>query len=372
MDGIKKAARRGWPLVVLAYLGVWTIPGLISVSQFMLSYSLQGDDPPLGLVLRLSLPGWYVWAALAPVVYLAARRFPIEAGSLWRSVPLHLLLNAVLAAVWVAVIITLRVVFELPGQRAARIVMVSAIGSSLLTYWTLVLITHAVQYRKDVEARARREAELSAQLSQARLAALKSQLHPHFLFNTLNAISAFVRNDAEKAEAMLADLGDLLRRVLEGTDEQIVPLSSEIDFVNGYLAIQQTRLETRLLVSRSVEDGLGGYGVPSMLLQPLVENAVEHGIAQRRAGGRLSINISRSGERLRMEVSDDGPGVSEAELDPAGWRVGLQNTKARLEQLFGDDQEFTIQNGPDGGVSAVVIIPLEMYVPADSDPEESH
>jgi two-component system, LytTR family, sensor kinase len=366
MDLLMKATRRRWPLALLAYLGIWTIPGLISTSQLMLSYSLRGDDPPLSLVLRLSLPGWYVWAALAPLVFVAARRFPIEAGSLRRSIPLHLAFNIALTAVWVAVVITLRTVFELPGQQAAMAVMVSAMSSSLLTYWTLVLGVHAFRYHQDRETRARREAELSGQLSEARLSALKAQLQPHFLFNTLNAISAFVRSDPDRAETMLADLGALLRKVLESTDAQIVPLSHEIEFVDGYLAIQQTRMGDRLTIDKRVEPKLFQAGVPSMLLQPLVENAVEHGIADRRSGGVLTLTIRGVGGRMRLEISNDGPGVSDADLDPAGWRVGLKNTRDRLRQLFGDDQEFSLQAGPHGGVTAVVVIPLVACESGDS------
>ncbi len=345
-------------LGLLAYLAIWTIPGLISASQLMLSYSLRGDDPPLSIVLGLSLPGWYLWAALAPLVYWAALRFPIELGSLRRSLPLHFLFNAVLAVAWVALIIAIRDIFTLPGARALAPVMVGAGSTNLLTYWTVVLIAHAFRYRAEREAKTRNEIELSAQLSEARLSALKAQLNPHFLFNTLHAISAFIRTEPAKAETMLADLGDLLRRVLERSDDQLVPLASEVEFVDGYLQIQQTRLGDRLSVRRAVEDGLAGVDVPSMLLQPLVENAVEHAIAKRRRGGTLSLSISTRGDQLQIVISDDGPGISEAALDPAYWRIGLRNTRDRLIQLFADEQEFSVRTNAEGGVTVVVRIPL--------------
>jgi len=343
---------------ILVYIGIWTIPGLITASQLLLSYNLRGDNPEPGLVFRLTLPGWYIWGALAPLIFYLARRFPLEGSALPARVLLHLGANMLVGSAWVAIVISLRGAFDLPGATDVRPVVVSSIGTSLLVYWTIILIGHAMQYRQDRETRARRESELAAQLSQARLAALKSQLHPHFLFNTLNAVSAFVRSDPARAESMLAELGDLLREVLEAPDRQVVPLSRELDFVDRYLSIQQTRMGDRLRVDREIGEDTRDLMVPSMLLQPLVENAVEHGIARRRDGGRLSIRTTRLDANLELMVADDGPGAPSAKLDPASWRVGLQNTRDRLEQLYEGRAVFQVENGPDGGVQARVSIPL--------------
>jgi len=358
MMEIPRSASWTHPLGILTWIGIWTIPGLISASQLILSYQLRGDAPDIAAAFRFALPGWYIWGALAPLVFLVARRFPLEDDAALRRVPLHLAANVAFVGGWVALVIALRTTLGLPGATSAGPVIVSAIGTGLLVYWTLVLIHHALGYRREREARARREAELAGQLSRARLSALKAQLHPHFLFNTLNAISAFVRSDPARAETMLAELGDLLREVLEAPDGQIVPLSRELDFVDRYLSIQETRLGDRLEIRRRVDGDARSCGVPTMLLQPLVENAVEHGIARRRSGGVLQISAEREGDRLRLTVADDGPGASEEALDPSSWRVGLKNTRARLEQLFGDQHEFTLTNGGGGGVTAVVVLPV--------------
>lgn len=345
-------------LRILVYIGIWTIPGLITASQLLLSYNLRGDDPDPGLVFRLALPGWYIWGALAPLIFLMARRFPLEGSALFGRSLLHLAANVLVGASWVTLVISLRGAFDLPGATAVRPVVVSSIGTSLLVYWTIVLLAHAAQYRQDREARARRESELAAQLSEARLTALKSQLHPHFLCNTLNAISAFVRSDPARAESMLAELGDLLREVVDAPDQQVVPLSRELEFVDRYLSIQKTRLGERLIIERDIGEGLGDLGVPSMLLQPLVENAVEHGIARRREGGRLTITAARENGNLTLLVADDGPGAPRESLDPSSWRVGLHNTRDRLQQLYGSDARFELENGPTGGVQARVRVPL--------------
>ena len=188
---------------------------------------------------------------------------------------------------------------------------------------------------------------------------LKAQLDPHFLYNTMHAISAFLHEEPEKAETMLAELAELLRLALESTTEQIVPLSKELDFVDRYLSIQKTRLGDRLTVEVDVAPELATAGVPSMLLQPLVENAVEHGIAKRIGSGHLRLIIHRRSENLWMEVGDDGPGLPEEKLQPSEWRVGLRNTSERLIQLYGDDHNFELSNPPEGGLLARVVIPYK-------------
>lgn len=358
MDRLLRAISGSWPLKILAYVIAWTVPGLISATQLLMSYSLRGDSAPLPLLAQITFPTWYAWGALAPLIYMAARRFPLDGDGWLRALPVHLALNAVLLFAAVGLVLGARKLFGLPSFGGATVELIGSINTSLLAYWTIVLVAHAVRYYEEGRARALREAELAAQLSEARLHALRAQLHPHFLFNTMHAISAFVREEPDKAERMLAELADLLRTALENSDAQLVPLADEIDFVRRYLSIQATRLGDRLDLEVDFPSELGDAGVPAMLLQPLVENAVEHGVADRRGPGRLRVRIARDGDRLRLEVSDDGPGLDEETQDPSTWRIGLQNTRERLARLYGGDHRFELENLSPQGLLARVVIPF--------------
>lgn len=365
MDRLLLALSRSWPLRILAYVLAWTVPGLISATQLMMSYSLRGDSAPLLLLVQITFPTWYAWALLAPLIWVAARRFPLDGRGWLRSLPVHLALNVALAVAAVALVLGARRLLELPAARAPTAELVGSVHTSLLAYWAIVVLAHATRYYEEGRARALREAELSAQLSEARLHALQAQLHPHFLFNTMHAISAFVHDDPDRAERMLAELADLLRSALERTDAQIVPLAEEIDFVERYLSIQKARLGERLHLEIDFAEGLEEAGVPAMLLQPLVENAVEHGIARRKGPGRLAVRVAREDHTLRLEVSDDGPGLDEGTREPSRWRIGLGNTRERLRQLYGEDHRLELTNLQPQGLRVRVVIPFQ---PAGEQP----
>jgi signal transduction histidine kinase len=358
MDRLLSAISGSWPLKILAYVLAWTVPGLISATQLLMSYSLRGDAAPMSLLVQVTFPTWYAWAVLAPLIWMSARRFPLDAERWLRSLAIHLVLNALLLVAWVTLVLGARAILDLPASGGATVALIGGINTSLLTYWTIVLVAHAVRYYVDGRARAIREAALAAKLSEARLDALRAQLHPHFLFNTMHAISAFLREEPDKAETMLAELAELLRMVLESTGEHVVPLAREIDFVERYLAIQKTRLGERLSVDLELPRERDGITVPAMLLQPLLENAVEHGIARRRGSGRLHVRVTRERDRLHLDVSDDGPGLDAATLDSTMWRVGLRNTRERLVQLYGSDHVFELTTLSPRGLLARVVIPL--------------
>ncbi|HEX9887523.1 MAG TPA: histidine kinase [Longimicrobiales bacterium] len=362
MDRLLYAISRSWPLKILAYVLAWTVPGLISATQLLLSYSLRGDSAPMSLLVRITFPTWYAWALLAPVIWMAARRFPLDGSGWLRALPVHLLLNGLLLLASAALVLGARRLFSIPTSGSVTAALIGGINTSLLAYWTIVLLSHAARYYTEGRARALRESELAAQLSEARLDALRAQLHPHFLFNTMHAISAFLREDPDKAEAMLAELAELLRMALEGDGEHLVPLSREIDFMERYLSIQKARLGERLTLEMDLSRDAGDAVVPAMLLQPLLENAVEHGVARRRAPGRVRVRIAREGERLRLEVADDGPGIAPEDRDPSRWRVGLRNTRERLAQLYGDDHAFELADLSPHGLLVRVDIPLRSAV----------
>jgi two-component system, LytTR family, sensor kinase len=198
---------------------------------------------------------------------------------------------------------------------------------------------------------------LQAQLADARLAALRTQLNPHFLFNTLHAVSALVERDPRGVRRMIARLSELLRTTLDGADEQEVPLEQELTFTHRYLEIMQIRFQGRLSIESQVEPAVLDALVPNLILQPLVENAIKHGVSKIDVEGRIQIQARRDGERLVLCVRDNGPRASESVLRAAEG-IGLRNTRERLLELYGSEQSFTLRGAEDGGVVAEVIIPF--------------
>jgi LytS/YehU family sensor histidine kinase len=234
----------------------------------------------------------------------------------------------------------------------------------LFICWTVLGAAHALAYYRRYRRRELYASRLEAQLARAQLQVLKMQLHPHFLFNTLNAISALVHKDADLAERTIARLGDLLRLTLENAGAQEVSLQEELDFVTLYLEIEQARLGPRLGVHFAVEPEARGACVPNLILQPLVENAVRHGIAPYPRAGRVELVARREADRLRVEVRDDGPGLAGGAREG----LGLSNTRARLWQLYGPAHSFEMTNGPGRGVTVALTLPFRESPADDGDP----
>jgi two-component system, LytTR family, sensor kinase len=364
--------RRRWLFV----FGVWT---LAAVTYAALQYlgaveASRMSNPPR------PLPAWgpflvwggaafYIWAALSPFMVLLARRFPL-AGKDWpRNFLLHapagvLLMLAHLSA-WAALY------WNFGGPAAGRFrsfaelfraQLIGGAGVKVMVYIIVMIVIHALDYYRKYEREERAAAELRTQLAQAQLQALKMQLHPHFLFNTLNAISELIYKDRDAADRMLARLSEMLRLSLEKVGVQEVTLREELEFLGKYLELEQMRFEERLRVEMRVEPRALAACVPNMILQPLVENAVRHAVATRARGGRIEIRAGREDGMLRMEVSDDGEGLSEAAGDGlrhgGGGGVGLSNTRARLECLYGAGHRFELRGEPGAGLTVSVLIPF--------------
>jgi signal transduction histidine kinase len=300
--------------------------------------------------LRGSISQWYVWGLLSPFV-LGADRWAKRASGSMRE---RLLRHVPLAIGFVSAYIVLRTLADSAlGNHAATW---SFSGLAPQYHWNFliyaVMVGGLVAYDAQNEARERtlRATQLEARLAEAKLGALKAQLRPHFLFNTLNAISAFMENDPKTARRMTAHLGDLLRRSLESSERQEVPLSEELSTVDDYLAIQEIRFEGRLEVAREVDPDVLSVPVPSFLLQPLVENAIEHGHAD-----RIRLSARRRNGSLEIQVSDDGVGL---EASSNGNGLGLKNTAARLEALYGDRAHLELRSGSRSGVDVTVTLPL--------------
>jgi LytS/YehU family sensor histidine kinase len=224
-------------------------------------------------------------------------------------------------------------------------------------YFAVLGVEHALFYFVEARERETQAARLAAQLAEARLGALRMQLQPHFLLNSLNAVTVIVRDrDTATATRVLEQLGDLLRRVMRSDRPQEVTLAEELEFVRQYLAIEEVRFSDRLRPVIDVDPGFLSAAVPEFLLQPLVENAVRHGLARRVGATLLSISARREGDHLVLSVTDDGPGPEDAAPEP-GEGVGLGNTRERLASLYGDRASLTLARTPEGGATATVRLP---------------
>jgi two-component sensor histidine kinase len=230
-------------------------------------------------------------------------------------------------------------------------------------YLCIVCVCWGINHFQEASDRERRTLELETRLSQANLQALKMQLQPHFLFNTLNAISSLVHENPQGADNMIGSLSQFLRSTLEISTRDEVPLRMEIEFVERYLEIQQTRFGDRLRIHRAVEPAVIEALVPPLILQPLVENAIRYGIESRETGGMVSIQAIRKGDILCLEISDDGEGFSASRLLRNGSGIGLSNTKARLQELYGGRHQFKITTNQPGGACVKIEIPFHISEP---------
>jgi LytS/YehU family sensor histidine kinase len=234
----------------------------------------------------------------------------------------------------------------------------------MMTYWTVVGLSHAVLYYRESRDRALRASQLETRLVEAQLKTLQQQLHPHFLFNTLHAISALMHRDVEAADRTLMRLSDLLRLTLETLGQQEITLKAELEFLSKYLQIEQTRFADRLKVRFDVQPETLDTLVPNLILQPLVENAIKHGVARKAGPGHIDISAKRDGDKLLMQVRDDGVGLSEDALTALQKGIGVSTTRARLQHLFGADFRFEFHRLPTG-LAVIVAIPWKT-VPHDS------
>ena len=343
-------------------LGCWTVAGLVYSSHLYVFHTLRGETTRWTFQLAEALADFYTWALLTPAVLALGRQFPIATRAWPRALAVHLPASLLCSLVQVALHAVVDQTLIHGNWDAASIGagFVALFGRTfhfgLLVYWSIVGVREAVARYQDQKLAASR---LETQLARAKLQALEMQLHPHFLFNTLNAIAALVRRDSAAAERMISRLGELLRATLalEGADE--VRLDDELAFLERYLEIERVRFGDRLTVAVTVDPAVREARVPSLILQPLVENSIRHGIAKRRGPGIVEISASRENGSLRLTVSDNGMGL---DGDPREG-VGLANTRARLEVLYGGAYRFELRPRPAGGSEATLTIPFRSEGP---------
>jgi signal transduction histidine kinase len=351
-------------------IGVATILAVSSTIQAwrlqMLSEPSEGSLHLAVQLLILNAVYWFVPALLAPVVVAITRSYRLGHTRWSRALAVHILSAFAYSLLHTTVLLLTRaVLFPAGGRLMASVSWWSYIQRQYLmqldwllaTYFFLVGLGHAVAYWREAQDRAVNAERLQRQLVEAQLEALQRQLQPHFLFNTLHTISGLMRNDVEGADLMIDRLSDLLRMTLR-TIAQEVTVKEELELLQKYLEIEQTRFRDRLTVRIDVKPEVLDAYVPHFLLQPLAENAVRHGIAPRARPGRIEIRASRTGQRLTLEVRDSGDGVPPDTLAAFNDGVGLSNTRARLQHLYGADHAFVFANLAGGGFAVTVTIPF--------------
>jgi two-component system LytT family sensor kinase len=348
----------------------WTVVGLFFASQGLAQKFFTRDPTPWWHYIVSYLIGVYISAALTPGVIWLGRRFPFERKIWARRLALHLLCSVAFAVIQLlvesAILSRLGLFPTVMKGYAGTLIVLSILGfhQSALSYFTVLGILYALQYYRKYQERERdalrlelHSSELKSQLTTAQLSALKMQLQPHFLFNTLNAIMVLVRQQrGRQAEQTLSLLSDLLRCVLDDVENQEVPLRRELEYLQLYLSIERVRFQDRLHIDISADPAILEAAVPHMALQPLVENAIRHGIGRSSAAGSIRIRAARVNRMLELRVQDDGPGLPPAHTSQ-GHGIGLANTRARLRQLYGDAGQLTLENGEHGGAVATMILP---------------
>jgi signal transduction histidine kinase len=356
-------SRRAWALGVIA---VWLLLSLISASQ-RYADSLQTSTPAsFSVFLFWSLAIWSYWALATPLIFRLGEKLPLRREGLVTATLAHFALALLLGLAHIALFAGLGTLFgaSRPGVtttflgefgRGVRVFLYV----ELILYWAILGAAVARDASRKYSEREARSRELEAQLGLARLQALRMQVQPHFLFNALNTVAMLVRNgEGGRAVQMVAGLGELLRSSLAEGAEQEVPLAAELAFVRRYLAVEEFRFPERLRVEVDVPAELLSAEVPNLILQPLVENAIRHGVAKRSSAGLVRIAARRRDGWLELSVEDDGPGLPDGLPKEADGGIGLRNVRARLEQLYGGRQEFVIENVEPEGAAARLRIPL--------------
>jgi signal transduction histidine kinase len=359
IDPPAKRRFKTWTLV----FGFWTLLALSYTVSSVVSASNEGLQPSWTRALTWNLTDFYLWMALTPLVIRLGR---LGAGSWRRFWMLHIPCSLLVAGAQTTIMLTVFWWLCGPGTHSPvttlggylRVESVYKFHLALVTYWIVLAVLRGMESRRNLKDERLRSAQLETQLVQSQLQALRMQLQPHFLFNTLNASSALALSDPGQARLMIARLSDFLRLTLEERHAPQVPLSRELQFLECYLGIQQVRFQDRLATQLDVAGDTVNAAVPNLILQPLVENALHHGLLDKPGGGRLHISSRRDGDHLHLRVDDDGLGLPEHD-SPEG--IGLGNTRARLRMLFGMSATLDLTRMPAGGTRVDVRFPFVEY-----------
>ena len=334
--------RRLW----LLGLVVWIVLGLMSAAQNAAWRAYANRPINWGDILPNALGDWLSCGLFTPAFYWMVRRFPIRGDRWWARLPIHLAGSVAFTLLKVSIWTPLFNALNPDGHRTYAQMLFAGFYGDMLAYWAAVGVIHAIEYYGESRERALEATRLA-------LDNLRAQLQPHFLFNTLQSISTLIHRDQAAADRMLTDLSELLRLSLRNSGSQEVPLREELEFLERYLQIMRVRFGDRLVIAVDVEPGVRQALVPSLVLQPIVENAIQHGMADRTDRGHVRVHATRDGSTLKLEVFDDGPGPS---TTPSNNGIGLANTRERLRRLYGPQGRMEIVK--DNGFTVRMHIPL--------------
>jgi signal transduction histidine kinase len=361
----------------LFVLGAWALPGLYFAIQVYMQHAYE--ERPITLTQAFLRGGifWFLWVVSTPLILWLARTFPIPRKEWLDGLLFHAPAGFIFsfAHLLFYVVISMRLGRGVwPGSVSALLIEFQPVFLSnfawwSLIYWTSLVASYAFDYYQRFQEGQLKASQLETQLAQSQLQALKMQLHPHFLFNTLHSISALMRDDIEAADQMIARLGEFLRMTLRNSGEQETTLEQELKFLECYLDIEKLRFQDRLTTRIEAEPGAMEARVPNLFLQPIVENAIRHGIAQQTSLGVVAITARRDHGRLHVEVQDNGPGITAKGAGIEGSNdgnsadgasgVGLANTRSRLLRLYGDEHHFGMRNVAEGGLVVTLEIPFQ-------------
>ncbi len=313
---------------------------------------------------------FYVWGVLFFFIASFADKFRLDKDTWKRNLPLHIIAGILIAILHRLLTFGIYTAIFSPQKFAEYFPMgfsnkiINGAFDSFLAYWFLVGLYYGYDYYTRFKSQKIKAAQLETQLAKAQLNALKMQLHPHFLFNTMHAISSLMEEDIKSAQRMITKLSDLLRITLDNAGVQKVSMKQELDFLKGYLEIQQTRFHDRLNIEYSFDDSIMNAEVPNLLLQPLVENAIKHGISPQAEGGKIQISAKRDNELLRLGVTDDGKGNGDKEVKEG---IGIKNIRERLNQLYGENYTMELSSENEKGFSVIISIPYKDYTPDEKE-----
>jgi two-component system, LytTR family, sensor kinase len=367
---MSREPRALWRLLIAICAVYAVFASLVSVSFTALyglsRWTLKPDSIAIfPYLLLINLVMWVGYALWTPAIFWLGRRFRFTRGDWKRAVLVHVPASILITSSHLVLVATWR--YFLQGVRGGDPQWLQTVADAffrtvdqiLPAYWAIIGLQHAVDYARQARAREVRTARLEARLIAAQLQALQQQLHPHFLFNTLHAISTLVHRDPDKADAMIERLSDLLRITLNKVGVQEVELAEELDYLRAYLDIEQVHFGSRLKIDYRIDAGALDALVPTLILQPLVENAIKHGLEPMVNPGTLTIEAITLGDTLRLRVQDDGTGFT-ARQPREG--VGLTNTRSRLGRLYGQHATMSMRGRPAGGVVVELSIPLRRQI----------
>jgi two-component sensor histidine kinase len=361
LQTLTKTRTRRWALG----FGFWTCMALLYAMQLYTGHEAGAARPvEFTMALRRGCEEWYVWGLISIGILWLAGKVRIEPGRGWRWLLIHML-GAMAAEV---AFVTLHAAL-LHGQTSILDSTVFTFGMvfqkeihywlfGMIIYWVILLAHQGWHFYQRFREGEQQAAALATELVEARLEMLRMQLNPHFLFNTLHTISSLIHEHPHDADRMVARVSELLRVTLDQTETQEVPLRQELAFLESYLDIERIRFQDRLSVEKQIEPGVESLLVPSLVLQPLVENAIRHGIEPREDMGRIEITARRVDGMLELKVTDNGPGLHENETAPLKEGIGLSNTRSRLSHLYGVGQHrIKLTRVPGGGLQVRLLIP---------------